>query len=66
MEVDQIPLIKIKTTTIQISKKTKSFLDDLKNQEQLSSYDAVIRVVLLNYKLYKEFCQEKDKKEDKT
>ncbi|KKK41895.1 hypothetical protein LCGC14_1192010 [marine sediment metagenome] len=64
--MDQTPLIKYKTTTIQISQKTKKFLDDLKDQEQLSSYDAVIRVVLLNYKLYTEFCKEKDKKKDKT
>lgn len=44
---------KHKTTTIQISKKTKEYLDEVKNQEQLSNYDAVIRIILINYKLYK-------------
>lgn len=46
-----------KTTTIQISLKTKDYLDDLKEKEQISSYDAVIRIVLLNYKLFKELNQ---------
>ncbi len=38
-----------KTTTIQISLKTKEYLDNLKETEQLSTYDAVIRIILLNY-----------------
>ncbi len=45
---------KSKTTTIQISLKTKEYLDLLKEEEQLSNYDAVIRIILLNYKLFKE------------
>ncbi len=44
-----------KTTTIQISLKTKEYLDELKEKEQLSSYDTVIRIVLLSNKLFKEF-----------
>jgi len=44
-----------KTTTIQISLKTKEYLDKLKEKEQLSSYDTVIRMVLLSNKLFKEF-----------
>ncbi len=47
-----------KTTTIQISLKTKEYLDKLKEKEQLSSYDTVIRIVLLNYKLFKELSRE--------
>ncbi len=43
-----------KTTTIQISHKTKEILDKLKKTEQISTYDAVIRIILLNYKLLKE------------
>ena len=43
-----------KTTTIQISHKTKEYLDQLKITEQLSTYDAVIRIVLLNYKILKQ------------
>ncbi len=46
-----------KTTTIQISLKTKEYLDKLKKKEQISSYDAVIRIVLLNYKLFKKINQ---------
>ena len=45
---------KSKTTTIQISLKTKEYLDRLKDEEQLSNYDAVIRIIILNYKLFKE------------
>ena len=45
---------KVRTTTIQISLKTKRYLDKLKEEEQLSNYDAVIRIILLNYKLFKE------------
>ncbi len=48
-----------KTTTIQISLKTRDFLDEVKQKEQISSYDAVIRIILLNYKLFIEL----DKKE---
>ncbi|KKL60434.1 hypothetical protein LCGC14_2205380, partial [marine sediment metagenome] len=32
-----------------------------KEKEQLSSYDTVIRIVLLNYKLFKELKQEEKK-----
>ncbi|KKK78461.1 hypothetical protein LCGC14_2843320, partial [marine sediment metagenome] len=32
---------------------TKEYLDKLKEKEQLSSYDMVIRIVLLKYKLFK-------------
>ncbi len=46
-----------KTTTIQISLKTKEYLNELKKKEQISSYDAVIRIVLLNYKLFKKLNQ---------
>ncbi len=52
-----------KTSTIQISLKTKEYLDKLQEKEQLSNYDTVIRIVLLNcavklqiilnYKLFK-------------
>lgn len=59
--------IKLKpTTTIQISLKTKSFLDELKEKEQLSNYDAVIRILLLNYKLFKEISlkDHQEKKKD--
>ncbi len=48
-------MIQRKTTTIQISLKTKEYLDEIKEREQLSTYDAVIRIILLNYKLFKEF-----------
>ncbi len=47
-----------KTTTIQISLKTKDFLDELKEEEQISNYDAVIRIVLLNYKIFKQLSRE--------
>ena len=53
---------KHKTTTIQISKKTKEYLDRVKDQEQLSNYDAVIRIILMNYKLYKEIENKEEKK----
>ncbi len=43
-----------RTTTIQISHKTKERLDNLKETEQLSTYDAVIRIILLEIKLLKE------------
>jgi len=59
--------LKLKTTTtIQISLKTKRFLDELKEKEQLSNYDAVIRIVLLNYKLFKEISlkDQQEKKKD--
>ena len=52
-----------KTTTIQISLKTKEYLDKLKEKEQISSYDTVIRIVLLNYKLFKELKQKAKKLE---
>ncbi len=55
---------KHKTTTIQISLKTKEFLDELKEEEQLSNYDAVIRIVLLNYKLYKEIRLKEEENQD--
>ena len=55
--------IKLKTTTtVQISLKTKRFLDELKEKEQLSNYDAVIRILLLNFKLFKEISL-KDRQE---
>ena len=55
--------IKLKTTTtIQTSLKTKRFLDELKEKEQLSNYDAVIRILLLNFKLFKEISL-KDRQE---
>ena len=54
---------KSKTTTIQISLKTKEYLDELKEKEQLSNYDAVIRIILMNYKLFKEInSNDKEKK----
>ncbi len=59
--------IKLKTTTtVQISLKTKRFLDELKEKEQLSNYDAVIRILLLNYKLFKEISlkDHQEKKKD--
>ncbi len=43
-----------RATTIQISHKTKESLDKLKQTEQLSTYDAVIRIILLEIKLLKE------------
>lgn len=50
-----MPEMKTKnTTTIQISLITKKDLTILKEQEQISTYDAVIRILLLNFKLYKE------------
>ncbi len=52
-----------KTTTIQISLKTKEHLDELKEEEQLSSYDTVIRIVLLSNKLFKELEQKAKKLE---
>jgi len=55
-----LPPSKNKTTTIQISLKTKKYLDELKEKEQLSNYDAVIRIILLNYK----FSQENNLKEN--
>lgn len=55
-----MPSSKNKTTTIQISLKTKKYLDKLKEKEQLSNYDAVIRIILLNYK----FSQEINLKEN--
>lgn len=58
-------MIQRKTTTIQISLKTKEYLDEIKEREQLSTYDAVIRIVLLNYELFREF-RFKDKKIDKN
>ncbi len=58
-------MIQRKTTTIQISLKTKEYLDEIKEREQLSTYDAVIRIVLLNYELFREF-RFKDKKIDKS
>ncbi|MHA1659348.1 MAG: hypothetical protein ACTSUT_09520 [Promethearchaeota archaeon] len=57
-----MPSIKIKTTTIQISKKTKNYLDKLKEREQLSSYDAVIRIILLNYKFYKKLSKKEKRR----
>ena len=44
-----------KTTTIQISLKTKEHLDELKEKEHLYSYDTVIRIVLLSNKKFKDF-----------
>ncbi len=58
-------MIQRKTTTIQISLKTKEYLDEIKEREQLSTYDTVIRIVLLNYELFREF-KFKDKKIDKS
>ena len=52
-----------KTTTIQISLKTKEYLDKLKEKEQLSSYDTFIRIVLLSNKLFKELKQKAKKLE---
>ncbi|MHA1488502.1 MAG: hypothetical protein ACTSRI_02470 [Promethearchaeota archaeon] len=57
-----MPSIKIKTTTIQISQKTKNYLDKLKEREQLSSYDAVIRIILLNYKFYKKLSKKEKRR----
>lgn len=48
-------MLQRKTTTIQISLKTKEYLDEIKEREQLSTYDAAIRIILLNYELFKEF-----------
>lgn len=50
---------KHKTTSIQISLKTKEILDKLKEEEQLSNYDTIIRIILLNYRLFKERKREK-------
>lgn len=58
-------MIQRKTTTIQISLKTKEYLDEIKEKEQLSTYDAVIRIVLMNYELFREF-RSKDRKIDKS
>ncbi|MCK4238218.1 MAG: hypothetical protein KAX33_03790 [Candidatus Lokiarchaeota archaeon] len=58
-------MIQRKTTTIQISLKTKEYLDEIKEREQLSTYDAVIRIVLLNYELFREF-RFKDRKIDES
>ena len=55
---------KPKTTTIQISQKTKEYLDEVKIQEQLSNYDAVIRIILINYKLYKEIGDKEKENQD--
>ena len=38
-----------KTTTIQISLKTKEYLEELKEKEQLSSYDTLIIIKLLRF-----------------
>lgn len=57
--------IEIKTTTIQISRKTKDYLNEIKEHEQLGSYDSVIRVVLLNYKLYKELTNRENTEKKK-
>ena len=54
-----------KTTTIQISHKTKEILDKLKKTEQISTYDAVIRIILLNYKLLKEINSKEENVKNK-
>ncbi len=54
-----------KTTTIQISHKTKEILDKLKKTEQISTYDAVIRIILLNYKLLKEIISKEENVKNK-
>jgi len=53
-----------KTTTIQISLKTKDYLDKFKEKEQISSYDEVIRIILLNYKLFEELNKNQKKLEN--
>ena len=43
--------------------RTKEYLDKLKEKEKLSSYDTVIRIVLLSNKLFKELKQKAKKLE---
>ncbi|KKN08684.1 hypothetical protein LCGC14_1054210 [marine sediment metagenome] len=38
-----------KTTTIQVSLKTKALLDKVKETEQVSSYDTALRIILLHF-----------------